>query len=81
LLKLNIFFYIEERYKCVGTPFKYLHDLYNTLIPSAKLEIFLLYGCDLSITFFVEEINHKCLLFPFKNGYAVFPIQHQQGNK
>lgn len=74
IVEIKHIFYIEERYKCVGTPFKYLHDLYNTLIPSSKLGIFFLHCCDLSITFFVEEINHKCLLFPFKNGYAVFPI-------
>lgn len=40
---------IEGRYKCVGTPFKYMHNLYNSLIPSSKLGIFFLHGCDLSI--------------------------------
>lgn len=71
---------IEGRYKCIGTPFRYMHDLYNTLISSSRLGIFFVHGYDLSITFFVEEINYKCLLFPFKKGYAAFPI-NQQGNK
>lgn len=81
IVKIKHIININGRYKCVGTPFRYMHDLYNTLIPSSKLGIFFLRDCDLSITFFVEEINHKCLLFPLKNGYAAFPIQHQQGNK
>lgn len=76
IVEIKHIIYIEGRYKCVGTPFRYMHDVYNILIPSFKLGIFFLHGFDLSITFFVEEINHKCLLFPFKNGYAAFPIKH-----
>lgn len=57
IVKIKHIIYIEGRYKYIGTPFKYMHDLYNTLIPSSKLGIFFLHGCDLSITFFVEEIN------------------------
>ena len=81
IVEIEHIVYIEGRYKCVGTPFKYMHDIYNTLIPSSKLEIFFVHGYDVSITFFVEEINNKCLLFPFKTGYAAFPMRHEQGNK
>jgi len=71
--------FIDDKYKCIGTTFKYIDNLYRYPIQSSKLGIYYVKSTHIntSTTFFVDDISHKCLRLPFKEGFAVFPIIHQ----
>ncbi|KYM97838.1 hypothetical protein ALC62_11463 [Cyphomyrmex costatus] len=70
--------FIEGTYKCVGVTFKYVNNLYRYPIHSSRLGIYYVKSIDIntSTTFLIDEISHKCLRLPFKDGFAVFPIIH-----
>lgn len=72
-------FFIDGKYKFIGTTFKYVNDLYRYPIHSSKLGIYYVKSINIntSTTFFVNDISHKCLRLPFKEGFGVFPIIHQ----
>lgn len=62
-----------------GTPFKCLEDLYTFPIKSSKLNIFYAqkFNINKAREFEVQNIECKCLCLPFKNGRAIFPINHE----
>lgn len=70
--------FIDGKYKCIGTTFKYVDNLYQYPIPSSKLGIYYVKSINIntSTAFFVNDISHKCLRLPFKEGFGVFPIIH-----
>lgn len=70
-------FCMHGQYKCIGTSFRWMEDLYDDPLPSTKLDIFYGRGSGDSCTFSVEQISFKCLMVPFKEGFAIFPILHQ----
>lgn len=51
---------------------------YNDPMPSSNLYIYYvksLLDCN-TFTFTIDDILFKAMLLPFKEGYAVFPINH-----
>jgi len=55
--------FIDNKYKCIGTTFKYVDNLYRNPIHSSKLGIYYVKSINIntSTAFFVDDISYKCL--------------------
>lgn len=69
----------EIQYKLTGILFAYHYNLCGQPVHSSKLNRSIFYVKKITnynaFTFDIEQILCKCML-PFKEGYAVFPINH-----
>lgn len=66
----------NNEYRCIGIPFRYLHNLYKYPCPSSVLNIYYASGYGNAETFSVKDISYKCVTFHYKQGMAVFPMLH-----
>ncbi|XP_068993734.1 uncharacterized protein [Neodiprion pinetum] len=77
ILVIKSILFIAGEYRIIGTPFKYKRDLYQKPIKSSKLGIFFVRSFNVAKSYRVDDILHKFVCLPFKDGFAVTPILHE----
>lgn len=76
IFKINSIFFSEGEYKCIMTPFRYTHNLFIYPVNSSELGIYYVKSYFPSVVAHLADISVKCVAFPFKDGYAIFPELH-----
>ncbi|KAJ8669361.1 hypothetical protein QAD02_016424 [Eretmocerus hayati] len=76
VIRVDKIIFHENKYMCVGTPFRYLRDFYKKPIRSSKLGIYYATSESPAQMFSLEEIDCKCMALPFSDGFVVYPLTH-----
>lgn len=67
---------VKGVYKCIGQYFRYKENFYTYPVLSSALGIYYVSGvCPYDIIL-TNDIIHKFISFPHKNGFVVIPIAH-----
>lgn len=67
---------IDNQYKCIAAPFKYLNNFFTYPINSSVLGIFFGSGQKKLVMFNFNEVHCKYLRVPYKEGFVLTPILH-----
>lgn len=76
IFSIKSIFCMNNIYKCIGVPFRYLDDFYKFPIESSKLGIYFAMGSGKPDIFLLTDIKIKYFSVPYKTGIVVVPIVH-----
>ncbi|KAJ8677946.1 hypothetical protein QAD02_013733 [Eretmocerus hayati] len=73
VIRVDKIIFHDKKYRCIGTPFRYLRDFYKKPIRSSKLGIYYATSESSAQMFDLEEIDYKCMALSFRDGFVVYP--------
>lgn len=72
----NIVLNMDQQFNIIGRRFMVLENFYEDPCSSSQLGIYHASSIGCLEMFSVNDIKHKCIKFPYRNNFVIFPLIH-----